>query len=350
MATSEQATRQQQHEQLNTSHCELMMDSSSSTQNDESMLLDDTIKGTSLKSAASSLYIEDEDEEEEEEEGERSYDDREENEYTDEEDEEVRLRQARIERDNVTMNFAEYKVNILSLAQYWKNLIKYQLNKKKNEWIKQDEILAYMRKLELENRPKATYMKKQMDITSNMRSILVDWLVEVCEEYKLNSETLYLAVNYTDRFLSQMSVLRGKLQLVGTASMYIAAKYEEVTPPDISEFVYITDDTYTKKQVLRMEHLLLKVLDFKMSSPTANWFLSHFLRYIDTAIILFYFIFEILPNLKHLFNFKDSFVKTRHWVMRTTTNSASASRIWHATCANWLSSTRTRSLPTCLVK
>ena len=142
-----------------------------------------------------------------------------------------------------------------------------------------DDILAYMREQELENRPKVNYMKKQQDINSSMRCILVDWLVEVCEEYRLNQETLYLTVNYTERFLSQMSVLRGKLQLVGTASMYIAAKYEEVAPPDITEFVYITDDTYTKKQVLRMEHLLLKVLDFKMSSPTANWFLSHYLRY-----------------------------------------------------------------------
>ena len=142
-----------------------------------------------------------------------------------------------------------------------------------------DDILQYMRSQELQNRPKANYMNKQQDINSSMRTILVDWLVEVCEEYRLNSETLYLAVNYTDRFLSQMSVLRGKLQLVGTASMYIASKYEEITPPDVSEFVYITDDTYTKVQVLRMEHLLLKVLDFKVTAPTANWFLNHHLRF-----------------------------------------------------------------------
>ena len=66
-------------------------------------------------------------------------------------------------------------------------------------------------------------MKKQPDITSSMRSILIDWLVEVAEEYKLHRETLYLSVNYIDRFLSQMSVLRGKLQLVGAASMFIAS-------------------------------------------------------------------------------------------------------------------------------
>jgi cyclin A len=84
------------------------------------------------------------------------------------------------------------------------------------------EILQHLKELELVNKPKANYIKQQADITSSMRSILVDWLVEVCEEYKLHTETLYLAVNYTDRFLSKMSVLRGKLQLLGTASIYIA--------------------------------------------------------------------------------------------------------------------------------
>lgn len=56
-----------------------------------------------------------------------------------------------------------------------------------------------------------------------MRSILVDWLVEVAEEYRLQTETLYLAVSYIDRFLSYMSVVKSKLQLVGTAAMFIAA-------------------------------------------------------------------------------------------------------------------------------
>lgn len=92
-------------------------------------------------------------------------------------------------------------------------------------------------------------MKKQSDINHSMRAILVDWLVEVAEEYKLLPQTLYLTINYIDRFLSVMSVLRGKLQLVGTACMLVAAKFEEIYPPDVSDFVFITDDTYTTKQV-----------------------------------------------------------------------------------------------------
>jgi len=144
------------------------------------------------------------------------------------------------------------------------------------------DIYQYLLKFEQQTRPKPKYMAKQPDINMNMRAILVDWLVEVAEEYKLHDETLYLAVNYIDRFLSQMSVLRGKLQLVGTAAMFIAAKFEEIYPPELGEFVYITDDTYSKKQVLRMEHLILKVLNFEMATPTPGVYLRRFNKWVSS--------------------------------------------------------------------
>lgn len=145
----------------------------------------------------------------------------------------------------------------------------------------EEDIYNYLREAEMKNRAKPGYMKRQQDITSSMRSILVDWLVEVSEEYKLHRETLFLAVNYIDRFLSKISVLRGKLQLVGAASMFLAAKYEEIYPPDVKEFAYITDDTYTAQQVLRMEHLILKVLTFDVAVPTTNWFCEDFAKSCD---------------------------------------------------------------------
>ncbi|XP_008058559.1 cyclin-A1 [Carlito syrichta] len=141
-----------------------------------------------------------------------------------------------------------------------------------------EEIHQYLREAEIRYRPKAHYMRKQPDITEGMRTILVDWLVEVGEEYKLQAETLYLAVNFLDRFLSCMSVLKGKLQLVGTAAILLASKYEEIYPPEVDELVYITDDTYTKRQLLRMEQLLLKVLAFDLTAPTTNQFLLQYLR------------------------------------------------------------------------
>lgn len=57
---------------------------------------------------------------------------------------------------------------------------------------------------------------------------------------------------------------------------YFYRKYEEIYPPDVGEFVYITDDTYTKKQVLRMEHLILRVLSFDLTVPTPLIFLMEY--------------------------------------------------------------------------
>lgn len=55
---------------------------------------------------------------------------------------------------------------------------------------------------------------------------------------------------------------RQNLQLVGVTALFIASKYEELFPPEIKDFVYITDDTYTKKQVLEMERHILRVSNF----------------------------------------------------------------------------------------
>lgn len=55
---------------------------------------------------------------------------------------------------------------------------------------------------------------------------------------------------------------------------FVYRKYEEIYPPDVGEFVYITDHTYSKKQVLRMEQLILKVLTFDLFVPTTATFVS----------------------------------------------------------------------------
>ena len=79
-----------------------------------------------------------------------------------------------------------------------------------------------------------------------MRAILIDWLVDVHSKFKLVNETMFLTVNLIDRFLGKVQVTRQKLQLVGVTCMFIATKYEEIYPPDLRDFVYVTDKAYTK--------------------------------------------------------------------------------------------------------
>ena len=82
---------------------------------------------------------------------------------------------------------------------------------------------------------------------------MIDWLVEVHLKFKLLPETLFLTINLIDRYLSIREVSRSKLQLVGVASLMIAGKYEEIYPPTVKDYVYITDKAYTREDVLRME-------------------------------------------------------------------------------------------------
>ncbi|KAF7817458.1 putative cyclin-A3-1 [Senna tora] len=144
------------------------------------------------------------------------------------------------------------------------------------------DIYTYLRKMEMEpkRRPIPDYLEKvQKDVTANMRGVLVDWLVEVAEEYKLLPDTLYLSVSYIDRFLSTNQVVRQRLQLLGVSSMFIASKYEEISPPHVEEFCHITDNTYSKAQVVEMEAAILKSLKFEMGNPTVKTFLRSFVGF-----------------------------------------------------------------------
>ena len=63
----------------------------------------------------------------------------------------------------------------------------------------------------------------------------------MCEVYRLHRETFYLAVDFIDRFLGVApAVPKNRLQLIGVTSLFIGAKIEEIYPPKLQEFAYVT--------------------------------------------------------------------------------------------------------------
>lgn len=141
------------------------------------------------------------------------------------------------------------------------------------------DIYSNISLIEVERRPSTTYMETlQQDITPSMRGILIDWLVEVSEEYKLVPDTLYLTVNLIDRFLSHNYVEKQRLQLLGVTCTLIASKYEEICAPRVEEFCFITDNTYSRDEVLEMESKVLNFLHFQLSVPTTKTFLRRFIH------------------------------------------------------------------------
>ncbi|XP_009325604.1 PREDICTED: G2/mitotic-specific cyclin-B1 [Pygoscelis adeliae] len=135
------------------------------------------------------------------------------------------------------------------------------------------DIYKYLRDLE-ENQPVRPKYLAGQEINGNMRAILIDWLVQVQIKFRLQQETLYMAVAIIDRFLQDNAVTKKTLQLVGVTAMFIASKYEEMFPPHIGDFAYITDNTYTKFQICQMEMKILQALDFDLGRPLP----PHFLR------------------------------------------------------------------------
>ena len=135
------------------------------------------------------------------------------------------------------------------------------------------EIFAYMKSIEPLTMPNHTYMEQQEKLDWRMRGILVDWLIEVHARFKLLPETLFLAVNILDRFLSRKLVQVDKLQLVGVGAMFLAAKYEEVLSPHVSSFRHVSDDGFTDEEILNAERYLLLNIDYDLSYPNPLNFL-----------------------------------------------------------------------------
>lgn len=142
-----------------------------------------------------------------------------------------------------------------------------------------NEIFEYLRSLEDTTAPNPDYMDAQEGLHWEQRGILVDWLIEVHQKFHLLPETLYLAINIIDRFLSVKVVMIDRLQLVGITAMFIAAKYEEVFSPHLGHFKYLADDTFTEEEILRAERFMLQTLDYNLSYPNP----MNFLRRISKA-------------------------------------------------------------------
>ncbi|TFK41671.1 cyclin-like protein, partial [Crucibulum laeve] len=141
------------------------------------------------------------------------------------------------------------------------------------------DIFNYLKQVELTTMPNPNYMESQKELAWKMRGILTDWLIQVHVRFRLLPETLFLAVNIIDRFLSARVVSLAKLQLVGVTCMFIAAKFEEVVAPSVTHFLMCADSSYTESEILQAERYVLKTLDWNLNYPNP----VHYLRRVSKA-------------------------------------------------------------------
>lgn len=141
------------------------------------------------------------------------------------------------------------------------------------------EIFDYLRDLETMTMPNPHYMDHQEHLRWDLRGVLIDWLIEVHTRFRLVPETIFLAVNIVDRFLSTKIVELDRLQLVGITAMFIASKYEEVLSPHIHNFKHVADNGFSEEEILKAERYVLAALNYDLSYPNP----INFLRRISKA-------------------------------------------------------------------
>ena len=145
-----------------------------------------------------------------------------------------------------------------------------------------------MQQTEKFTQPNGFYMRGQRDINENVRAILVDWIISVHAKFKLLPETLFLTINLIDRYFSLFNVLKSDVQLVGVAALLISTKYEEIYPPNVKDFIYLTDNTYTRAQILAMEQDILFHLQFEIQQTSSYRFLERYWKISQADTVTFF--------------------------------------------------------------
>ncbi|XP_056622308.1 G2/mitotic-specific cyclin-B1-like isoform X2 [Triplophysa dalaica] len=135
------------------------------------------------------------------------------------------------------------------------------------------DIYSYLQQLEVTMAIRPCYLEGQ-EITGAMRAVAIDWLMQVQGEFKLRQETMFMTVNLIDSFLQNTAVPKKYFQLVCVTAMLIASKYEEIYPPTMGDFAFVTDGTYTCEDMRKMEKIILKKLNYSVGKPVAPHFMQ----------------------------------------------------------------------------
>lgn len=129
------------------------------------------------------------------------------------------------------------------------------------------------------------------------RGIIFQWLVKNNNKWKLKDDTIFMAINIMDRYISKYKVENSEFQLVGVSSYLIASKFEDIYPPYVDELSKICNFIYTSDDIIKKEYEILSGLNFDILYNSSYKFLT-FLHSIvekdnDKLLFLAQFILEL---------------------------------------------------------
>jgi len=140
------------------------------------------------------------------------------------------------------------------------------------------DFVKYLRSIESNWVIQVADLEKDNPDLRRNRSILMDWILEICYFFRFCQETLYHTVAIIDRTLSRHKVNVEHFQLVAMSAVLIAAKLEEYHPPRVFDLLKLSAHSYKQEEVIGMERKLLKILDMSVHIADPMVFLNRFIR------------------------------------------------------------------------
>ena len=129
------------------------------------------------------------------------------------------------------------------------------------------------------------------------RSIIFQWLVKNNHKWKLNDDTIFLAMNIMDRYISKYKVENSQFQLVGISSYLIASKYEDIYHPYIEELSQICNFIYTSNDIIQKEYEILAGLKFEILYNSSYKFLTFFHSIVDKENVKLLYLAQFILEL-----------------------------------------------------
>lgn len=141
-----------------------------------------------------------------------------------------------------------------------------------------ERVLQNLLSTEERYSPSSSYFDcVQTEITPQMRKIVAEWMLEVCEDQKCQEEVFPLAMNYVDRFLSVCCIVKDQLQILASACLLLSSKLRETRPLSAEVLVFYTDNSITADDLWDWELLVLSKLKWDIAAITPQDFLQHIL-------------------------------------------------------------------------
>lgn len=147
---------------------------------------------------------------------------------------------------------------------------------------KQDENYVFDKYQNLKNNDhieeRINFINGQKYIKTSMYFVLIDWIIQIHDKYKLDDLALFNTVNIIQRYLKKVkTTTRDNFQLLGITCLYIANKLDNKSYHfTLKDITFLANNIYTEEEILNLEQEVISKLDGELIRTTPIDFVTKY--------------------------------------------------------------------------